>query len=54
MGCLNFEIANFPFLDGDVFAPIPMFLAPILQVIRFARVFSNAGVFDNRNQFIYE
>ena len=38
----NFEIVNFPFLDG----------AYISQLIRFARVCSNVDDFNNRNLFL--
>ena len=36
----NFEIVNFPFLYGDV-PHSPSYGVNILQLIRFARVFSN-------------
>ena len=42
----NFEIVNFPFLDGDV-PSSPIYEVYISQLIRFARVCSN--VFNNRN-----
>ena len=45
---LNFEIVNFPFLDGDV----PRYSSHgvyISQIIRFARV--NVDDFNNRNRF---
>ena len=46
----NFEIVNFPFLDGD--APrFPSYGIYISQLIRFARVCSNVGDF-NRNLFL--
>ena len=37
---LNFEIANFPFLDGDV-PRCPSYGVYISHLIRFARVCSN-------------
>ena len=46
----NFEIANFPFLDGDVHRP-PSYGVYISQLIRFARVCSNVDDFNNRNFF---
>ena len=46
----NFEIVNFPFLDGDV--PLsPSYGDYISQLIRFARVCSNVDDFNNRNIF---
>ena len=41
----NFEIVNFPFLDGDV----PGYIS---QLIRFARVCSNVEDFNNTNLFL--
>ena len=46
----NFEIVNFPFLDGDV-PRSPSYGVYISQLIRFARVCSNVGDFNNRNLF---
>ena len=47
----NFEIVNFPFLDGDV--PRPSFHGVyISQFICFARVCSNVDDFNNRNLFL--
>ena len=47
----NFEIVNFPFLDGDV--PLsPSYGVNISQLIRFARVCSNVDDFNNRNLFL--
>ena len=46
----NFEIVNFPFLDGDV-PRSPSYGVYISQLIRFARVCSNADDFNNRNLF---
>ena len=43
----NFEIVNFPFLDGDV-PRSPSYG----QLIRFARVCSNVNDFNNRNLFL--
>ena len=47
----NFEIVNFPFLDGDV--PRSPYGVYISQLIRFARVCSNVDDFNNRNLFFY-
>ena len=47
----NFEIVNFPFLDGDV-PPSPFYGVYISQLIRFARVCSNVDDFNNRNFFL--
>ena len=47
----NFEIVNFPFLDGDV-PRSPSYGVYISQLIRFARVCSNADDFNNRNLFL--
>ena len=44
----NFEIVNFPFLDGDVSCS-PSYGVYIAQLIRFARVCSNGDDFNNRN-----
>ena len=44
----NFEIVNFPFLDGDV-PRSPSYGVYISQLIRFARVCSNVEDFNNRN-----
>ena len=47
----NFEIEQFPFLDGD--APrSPSYIVYISQLIRFARVCSNTDDFNNRNFFL--
>ena len=47
----NFEIVNFPFLDGN--APrSPSYGVYIFQLIRFARVCSNVDDFNNRNLFL--
>ena len=46
----NFEIVNFPFLDGDV-PRAPSYGVYISQLIRFARVCSNVDDFNNRNFF---
>ena len=45
----NFEIVNFPFLDGDV-PRSPSY--GVSQLIRFARVCSNVDDFNNRNLFL--
>ena len=46
----NFEIINFPFLDGDV-SRSPSYGVYISQLIRFAIVCSCVDYFNNRNQF---
>ena len=46
----NFEIVNFPFLDGDV-PRSPSYGVYISQLICFARVCSNVDNFNNRNLF---
>ena len=47
----NFEIVNFPFLDGDV-PRSPSYGVHILQLIRFARVCSNIDDFNNRTLYL--
>ena len=47
----NFEIVNFPFLDGDV-PHSPSYGVYISQLIRFDRVFSNVDDINNRNLFL--
>ena len=47
----NFEIVNFPFLDGDV-PSSPSYGVYISQLIRFARVCTNVDDFNNRNLFL--
>ena len=47
----NFEIVNFPFLDGDV-PWFPSYGVYIFQLIRFARVCSHVDDFNNRNLFL--
>ena len=47
----NFEILNFPFLDGDV-PRSPSYGVYTSQLIRFARVSSNVDDFNNRNLFL--
>ena len=47
----NFEIVNFPFLDGDV-PRSPSYGVYISQLVRFARVCSNVNDFNNRNLFL--
>ena len=47
----NFELVNFPFLDGDV-PRSPSYGIYISQLIRFARVSSNVDDFNNRNLFL--
>ena len=46
----DFEIVNFPFLDGDV-PRSPSYSVYISQLICFARVCSNVDDFNNRNYF---
>ena len=46
----DFEIVNFPFLDGDVCSPSSCVY--ISQLIRSARVCSNVDDFNNRNFFL--
>ena len=48
---LNFEIVNFPFLDGDV-PHSPSYGVYISQLFRFERVWSNVDDFNNRNLFL--
>ena len=47
----NFEIVNFPFLDGNV-PRSPFYGVYISQLIRFARVCSNVDDLSNRNKFL--
>ena len=47
----NFEIVNFPFLDGDV-PHFPSYGLYISQLIRFARVCSYVDDFNNINLFL--
>ena len=47
----NFEIVNFPVLDGNV-PRSPFFGVYISQLIRFARVCSNVDDFNKRNLFL--
>ena len=47
----NFEIVNFPFLDGDV-PRSPSYGVYISQLIRFAMVRSNVNDFNNRHLFL--
>ena len=47
----NFEIVNFPFLDGD-FTHSPSYSVYISLLIHFARVSSNVDDFSNRNLFL--
>ena len=49
----NFEIVNFPFLDGDV-PRSPSYGVYISQLIRFARECFNVNDFNNRNLFLTE
>ena len=46
----NFEIVNFPFLDGD-FPRSPSNGVYISQLVRFASVCSNVDDFNNKNLF---
>ena len=47
----NFEIVNFPFLDGDV-PRSPSYGVYLSQLIRFARMCSNVDDFNKRNLFL--
>ena len=47
----NFEIVNYPFLDGDV-PRSPSNGVYISQLIRFARVCSDVDGINNRNLFL--
>ena len=47
----RFEIANLPFLDGDV-PHSPSYCVYFSKLIRFARVRSNVDDFNNRNLFL--
>ena len=47
----DFEIVNFPFLDGDV-PRSPSYGVYISQLIRFARVCSNIDDFNHRTLFM--
>ena len=47
----NFEIVNFPFLDGDV-RHSPSYGVYISQLIRFVRMCSYVDDFNNRNLFL--
>ena len=46
----NFDIVNFPFLDGDV-PQRPSYGVYISQLIRFARASSHVADINNRNKF---
>ena len=48
---INFEIVNFPFLDGDV-PRSPSYGVYISQLIHFARVCSNVDDLKNINLFL--
>ena len=48
----NFEIVNFPYLDGDVPRSSSYGVIYISQLIRFARMCSNVDDFNNRNLFL--
>ena len=45
----DFDIVNFPFLDGDVLRRA--YGVYISQLIRFARAFNHVADFDARNNF---
>ena len=47
----NFEVVNFPFLDGDV-PRSTSYGVYISWLIRFSRVCSNVDDFNNRNLFL--
>ena len=51
LGDFNFEIVNFPFLDGDV-PRSPSYGVYISQLICFARICSNVNDFNNRTLFL--
>ena len=50
-GDFDFDIVNFPFLDGDV-PWRPSYGVYISQLICFARASSHADDFINRNRFL--
>ena len=47
----DFDIVNFPFLDGDV-PRLPWYGVYISQLIRFARVCSHVDDFNSRNKYL--
>ena len=47
----NFDIVNFPFLDGDV-PRRPSYGVYISQLIRFAKASSHVTDFNNRNKYL--
>ena len=47
----NFDIVNFPFLDGDV-PRRPSYGVYISHLIRFVRAYSHVTDFNNRNKFL--
>ena len=47
----DFDIVNFPFLDGDVLRR-PSYGVYISQLIRFARAFTHVNDFNNLNKFL--
>ena len=49
----DFEIVNFPFLDGDV-PRSTSYGVYISQLIRFARAFSQVADFNTRNKLLTE
>ena len=48
----DFDIVNFPFLDGDVPRPASYHGVYISQLIRFARVSSHVDDFNTRNKVL--
>ena len=50
---LDFDIVNFPFLDGDV-PRSTSYGVYISQLIRFARVFSHVDDFNTHNKLLTE
>ena len=50
-GKFDFELVNFPFLDGDIPRSIS-YGVYILQLIRFARVCSHVDDFNHRNTLL--
>ena len=51
-GDFNFDIVNFPFLDGDVPQRTLLWCICISQLIRFARASSHVIDFNTRNKFL--
>ena len=49
--CFDFEIVNFPYLDGDV-PRRAVYVAYISQLIRFTRVSSHVTDFNTQNKLL--